>query len=113
MLPEEIQNKIKELPEETQMLFETVVLFFSQKINKLEGRIKELEDQKSKNSSNSSKPPSSDEYKKQPKSTRKKSGLKPGGQKGHKGDTLKKAEQVDEIIVHKIDCCENCHKDLR
>ena len=113
MLPEEIQNKIRELPQETQTLFEVVVLYFTEKINKLEGRIKELEDQKSKNSSNSSKPPSSDEFKKKPKSTRKKSGLKPGGQKGHKGDTLKKAEQVDEIIKHKVDCCENCNKDLR
>lgn len=113
MLPEEIQNKIKELPQETQTLFEVVVLYFTEKINKLEGRIKELEDQKSKNSSNSSKPPSSDEFKKTPKSTRKKSGQKVGGQKGHKGDTLKKAEQADEIIKHKVDCCENCNKDLR
>ena len=60
----------------------------------LEQRVKELEDQLSKNSQNSSKPPSSDSpFKPSPKSLRKKSGRKPGGQKGHKGHTLKMVEK--------------------
>ncbi|MFT4665152.1 MAG: transposase [Polaribacter sp.] len=54
-------------------------------IEVLESRVKELEDQISKNSSNSSKPRSTDGFNKPaPKSLRGKSGLKAGGQKGHK-----------------------------
>lgn len=47
------------------------------------------------NSQNSSKPPSSDPNRK--KSTRNKSGKKPGGQKGRTGKTLEPVEDPDEI----------------
>ncbi len=57
-------------------------------------RIAELESQLNQNSRNSSKPPSSDRYQKQPGLPRKK-GNKKGGQKGHKGNTLKMSEEVD------------------
>ena len=53
------------------------------KLAKAEARIAELEEQLHKNSHNSSKPPSSDGYEKPaPKSLRKKSGKKAGGQRG-------------------------------
>ena len=53
------------------------------------------------NSTNSSKPPSSDpNRKKKPKS---KTGNKPGGQKGHVGTTLKKVDDPDKIKVIKVD----------
>ena len=63
--------------------------------------LKLLTNQMGLNSSNSSKPPSSDPNRLKP--TRKKSGKKPGGQKGHVGTTLKQVEEPDEVKVIKID----------
>ena len=51
-------------------------------------RIAELEARLNQNCKNSSRPPSSDGFKK-PKSLRKPSGKKPGGQHGHEGRGLK------------------------
>ena len=51
-----------------------------------------------KNSNNSSKPPSSDGYKKTIKNNRKKSDRTTGGQIGHKGTTLEKTKNPDKII---------------
>ena len=53
------------------------------------------------NSRNSSKPPSSDPNRL--KSTRKRSGKKPGGQKGHPGSTLRQIEEPDEVELIQID----------
>lgn len=53
------------------------------------------------NSHNSSKPPSSDPNRF--KSTRKRSGKKPGGQKGHPGTTLTQIEEPDEVELICID----------
>ncbi len=53
------------------------------------------------NSSNSRKPPSSDPNRK--KNFRKKSNKKAGGQKNHKGSTLKQMDDPDEIETLKID----------
>lgn len=113
MLPEKLQNTIGELPPETQALFLAVVSFFEEKVTVLEARVKELEDQLSKNSRNSSKPPSTDEFKKpSPKSLKPKTNKKAGGQKGHKGDTLKTTSTPDQVVVHPVEKCENCNKNL-
>lgn len=112
MLPKEIEDLIKTLPEESQTVVRAIGLIYESKIQVLEARIKELEDQVSKNSRNSSKPPSTDTFFKPPKSLRKKSGKIVGGQKGHSGDTLKMVESPDEIVFHKVGCCENCQKEL-
>ena len=56
-------------------------------IIRLRKRVEELESQINKNSSNSSKPPSSDGYKRTIKNNRIKSGKKIGGQKGHEGSS--------------------------
>ena len=65
---------------------------------------KTLREKNSKNSSNSSKPPSSDGYSKppapKPQSLREKSGKKQGGQPGHKGHGLAKIE-ADEHVIEK------------
>jgi transposase len=79
-------------------------------------RIDELEARLNKNSSNSSKPPSSDGLKKppkpNPKSLRGKSGKNSGGQKGHKGDTLKQVTTPDIVITHTPNDCDICAADL-
>lgn len=79
-------------------------------IARLEKRIKKLEDQINKNSRNSSKPPSTDGFKKpQPKSLREKGKHPVGGQKGHPGRTLSMTEQPDHIIPHRVLTCSCGH----
>ena len=82
-------------------------------IEQLQQRIHLLEERLSKNSHNSHLPPSSDRFVRQPKSLRKKSGKKPGGQEGHPGKTLMWSEIPDEVIVHAVTCCEHCQSDLQ
>lgn len=113
MLPQEIQDLIKTLPEENQLVVQAIALIYESKFQKMEARIKELEDQISKNSKNSSKPPSSDGYKKpSPKSLRQKTGRKAGGQKGHTGHNLKMSSTPDTTILHPVEFCQQCQKDL-
>lgn len=76
-------------------------------------QIKALEDQLNTNSRNSSKPPSSDGLNKpQPKSLRKVSGQKPGGQNGHKGHTLQFTPTPDHVVPHPVCQCQHCSADL-
>src|SRR5215207_9824190 len=70
---------------------------FRLRISQLESLLQDALDKLNKNSSNSSKPPSSDMFHKT-KSLRKPSGKKPGGQMGHKGTTLEMAQNPDTII---------------
>jgi len=78
-------------------------------IDALQERITTLERQRAKDSHNSSLPPSSDRFVRAPKSLRTKSGKKPGGQKGHRGHHLRQVEMPDEILIHPVLCCEQCH----
>ena len=66
------------------------------------------------NSSTSSKPPSSDGLRKKPTPTslRTKTGRSSGGQKGHKGSTLKQVSNPDKIIIHRANRCHKCGLDL-
>ena len=74
--------------------------------------LEELRDLRRKvdmNSSNSSKPPSSDGYRKpSPKSLRVKTGRKVGGQPGHKGHNLVVPHEPDEFIDHYPEGCQSC-----
>ena len=82
-------------------------------ITKLRAEIDELRGRLGQNSRNSSKPPSSDGYgKPAPKSLRRPSGRKPGGQPGHPGRYLKQVEHPDEVIVHVPERCFACGGDL-
>lgn len=79
-------------------------------VKRLEVRVAELEQQLRSNSRNSSKPPSSDSafVKPAPKSLRGRSGLKPGGQPGHPGQTLTRVMAPDEIVEHEPVSCSGC-----
>jgi len=82
-------------------------------LERANARIAELEAQLGKNSSNSSKPPSSDGLDKPPqKSLRGRSGRKPGGQAGHRGQTLRQVERPDRTERHEPVCCRGCGTDL-
>jgi transposase len=77
-------------------------------------RITELERRLGLNSTNSSKPPSSDGLKKQKRtsSSRKKGQRPSGGQKGHKGSTLEQVETPDQVIIHAASVCSACQASL-
>lgn len=76
------------------------------RIAELEDKVAVLEGRIKKNSSNSSKPPSSDGFKKQRTfSTREKSGRKPGGQIGHICRTIKPDVEEMKVIDRKEGSC--------
>ena len=77
-------------------------------------RVAELEARLNQNSTNSSKPPSTD-----PPGTQRKgkgvSGRKPGGQPGHKRNLreLSPVEQVDHLNIMRPETCAHCHEPLQ
>jgi len=78
----------------------------------LQEEVRRLRDAAAQNSSNSSLPPSRDRAKQpQPKSLRKRSGRKPGGQPGHPGRTLEFSDTPKHIQIHPLLECE-CGQDL-
>lgn len=97
--PEEV---IARLQAENAALRETVAALMA--------RVAELERRLGLNSANSGKPPSSDGLKKplRTASLREPSGKKPGGQKGHKGDTLRQVADPNSTADHYPAACPNC-----
>ena len=72
-------------------------------------RIAELEARLRQTPRNSSKPPSSEGLAKPaPRSLRKKSGRRPGGQDGHKGQTLTQVARPGREVRHEAGCCGQC-----
>ena len=80
----------KELSAATKSIFEILILIITLLANRL-----------NLNSTNSSKPPSSDLNKKN--RNKRKTGKKAGGQKGHTGTTLKKVDDPDKVEIIKVD----------
>ena len=76
----------------------------------LKARMAELERRLGLNSSNSGKPPSSDGLKKPARvqSLREPSGKKPGGQQGHKGETLRQVADPNDVVDHYPPACSKC-----
>jgi transposase len=95
-----LREQVQELP----LLREQVVL--------LVGRVQELEARLAKDSHNSSKPPSSDGLARKTKSLRRRSGKKPGGQIGHRGDTLRLVATPDAVVQHRPGICSGCQTPL-
>src|SRR5829696_4671559 len=84
-------------------------------VDDLKAEVAELRERLGQNSSNSSKPPSSDppSYKSSPK--REPRGRKRGGQPGHQGSArrLLPAEEVDHLVDLKPTSCAGCGRRLR
>ena len=90
------------------------VIELSEENTRLKARVAELEAQLKANSRNSSKPPSSDGLAKPaPKSLRRASRRKPGGQPGHEGTTLRQRADPDLIVRHEPPGCHRCGAQLR
>lgn len=83
------------------------------RLNSLEDEVTRLKGIINKDSHNSSKPPSTDFKRPIPKSLRKKSKRKSGGQPGHQGHTLQRVDNPDYRIIHTaMGTCE-CGEDIR
>ena len=83
----------------------------NKRIEALETENKQLRDQLALNSQNSSKPPSTDQSRKN-KSLRKSRGRSRGGQPGHRGHHLAFSESPDQVESHSPSTCETCGEDL-
>ena len=80
----------------------------------LRAEVADLRRRLAQNSRNSSRPPSSDGLAKPaPKSLRRPSGRRPGGQQGHPGGHLAKVAVPDEMVDHVPSVCAGCRGDLR
>jgi len=86
----------------------------AERIEQLEAEVADLRRQLGQNSTNSSRPPSSDSpfTKPAPKSLRRRTGRKPGGQPGHPGSTLALVDNPNQRCRHEPDACTGCGASL-
>jgi transposase len=90
---------------------EELIASLKREIAALQAEVADLRRQLGQDSSNSSKPPSSDGLKKKPRiagSLRGRSGKASGGQKGHKGGTLRQVSDPDHVVEHEASACRHC-----
>ena len=107
-----LQKQLIERQQEHIDLLEKQNRLQQQQLQDLSEQVKALRERLAKDSHNSHLPPSSDRFSRQPRSLRKKSGKKPGGQEGHQGQTLSFSPTPDEVVVHAVHRCEHCQADL-
>jgi len=108
-----LRDENKQLSDENEQLSEANKKIRDE-LEKVMSKYKDLENQLKMTSQNSSKPPSTDGYKKVVVSNnRYKTGRKSGGQEGHKGTTLNKIETPDNVvdILLQSDICD-CGRSL-
>ena len=109
-------SEIKSLPHALGVIEElsASMIELRERIAALETENKHLKDRLNLDSHNSSLPSSSDKgrQRKSTRSLRQKSIRKPGGQKGHKGSTLKQVERPDRVVFHRVSLCCGCGQDL-
>ncbi|PKW16177.1 IS66 family transposase [Saccharopolyspora spinosa] len=91
-----------------------VITELRERVTALEAENAELKRRLGMDSTNSSKPPSSDSpfTKPTPKSLRRKSGRKPGGRPGHPGSTLALVDNPNKRLRHEPGPCGGCGADL-
>jgi transposase len=108
------EEELQALREENRTLKALVaeLLPLKEQLAQATARIKDLEDQLAKDSRTSSQPPSSDGLARLPRSSRRPSGKRPGGQTGHPGHTLSMVEQPEEVVRHRPEVCSQCSEDL-
>ena len=79
----------------------------------MDERLKRLEAFMHQDSHNSSLPPSSDKFgKRYPDTLHPKSKRSPGGQKGHRGSTLKRVKEPHVVVDHYVNECQYCGTSL-
>src|SRR5216683_1512781 len=94
---------------------EELIASLKRQIAALQAEVADLRRQLGQDSSNSSKPPSSDGLKKKPRiagSLRGRSGKASGGQKGHRGGTLRQVADPDHVVRHESRACCHCGSPL-
>jgi transposase len=92
-----------------------LIAWLRAEITALRAEVADLRRRLSLDSSNSSRPPSSDGLKKKPRIAgrrRGRSGKPSGGQKGHKGGTLRQVAYPDALVRHEACACGHCGSSL-
>src|SRR6266849_2911538 len=113
------EEELLHLQEENRVLREVLtqqdeqIKQMQEQIIHLSEHMKALQDRLAKDSHNSHLPPSSDRFVRKPKSLRKKSEKRAGGQPGHPGATLQWSSTPDEVTLQQVEQCEACQQDLR
>ena len=118
--PDQQQRTIESLSEEIGRLQHQVARLKQELLetrsdnHRLRHRNAELEALTTKDSHNSSRPPSTDRpWAKRTRSLRRPSGRRPGGQPGHQGYTLRLTQKPTRVVTHRPARCRHCSSPLR